>query len=116
MGTGEGREGKGEGSVAAEGKGGARGAVEQRDVGPYKCRTVTHKCQQQCCGAGAGESKLNCLPEPGPKLRINASAPDPYHFIKNLQKFHRKKSNKTVCDIKKKSKAAKNVQVGAGGL
>jgi hypothetical protein len=45
------------------------------------------KPAKQCCGARAEEPKLNCLPEPEPKLRITAPDPDPYHFNQRLQEI-----------------------------
>jgi hypothetical protein len=90
--------------------------------------------RNQCCGAGAEAPNLNCLLEPEPKFRITAPDPasDPYHLIKDLKKFYRKKvmvasinvrkesteikdanffdTNKTVCDIKK----IQRLHVGAG--
>ncbi len=42
-----------------------------------------------CCGAGAEESKLNCLPEPKPKLRI--AAPAPFYLPQTWRNFYRKK-------------------------
>jgi hypothetical protein len=40
-----------------------------------------------CCEAGAEEPKLNCLPEPEPKLGIAVPAPASFLFTTDLKKF-----------------------------
>ncbi len=82
----------------------------------------------QCCGDGpeAEEPKLNCLPEPESEITNYGSGSATLPFIKNLKKFHWKKSwllqsrqestqvkeghievpYKTVCDNQKSPKAS----------
>jgi hypothetical protein len=39
---------------------------------------ILNTAANQCCEAGAEEPKLNCLPEPDPKLQIAAPALAPF--------------------------------------
>ncbi len=58
--------------------------------------TTTHhspNCQNsldQCCGVGAEEPKLNCLPKPEPKLRIPTPAPAPCYLPQTWRNFIKK--------------------------